>query len=64
MIRSDITTDATEGPYTVRQVGERWLVVRQVPGTETLAVVADCRTESAARYVADDLNVAAGVHHD
>ena len=50
--------------YRVVQHGARWLVVRQVPGTETLAVVADCRTESAARYVADDLNVAAGAHHD
>ncbi len=50
--------------YRVVPHAGRWLVVRQVPGTETLAVVADCRTESAARYVADDLNVAAGVHHD
>lgn len=34
----------------------RWLVVRQVPGTDTLAVIADCRTESAARALADDFN--------
>ena len=42
----------------------RWLVVRQVPGTETLAVVADCRTEQAARGVADDFNAAQGGRHD
>lgn len=73
MIRSDTTAaaDAAEaasappaGPYSVRRAGERWLVVRQVPGTETLAVVADCRTEQAARGVADDFNAAQGGHHD
>lgn len=70
MIRSDATTAANAaeaasgpqaGPYSVRKAGERWLVVRQVPGTETLAVVADCRTEQAARGVADDFNASAGV---
>jgi hypothetical protein len=50
--------------YRVVQHGARWLVVRQVPGTETLAVVADCRTEQAARGVADDFNAAQGAHHD
>ena len=61
MIQSDATlaadaAEAASGPYSVRQSCERWLVVRQVPGTETLAVVADCRTEQAARGVADEFN--------
>ncbi len=42
--------------YRIIQHAGRWLVVRQVPGTETLAVVADCRTEEAAQGVADDMN--------
>ena len=50
--------------YRVVQHGARWLVVRQVAGTETLAVVADCRTEQAARGVADDFNAAQGGRHD
>ena len=69
MIRSDTTAaadaaEAASGPYSVRKAGERWLVVRQVPGTETLAVVADCLTEKAARGVADDFNAAQGGRHD
>lgn len=57
MIRSDTTAAAQAiGPYTVRQAGERWLVVRQVPGTDYASVVADCRTEQAARGVADEFN--------
>ena len=65
MIRSDTTAaaDAAEadsatpaGPYSVRQAGERWLVVRQVPGTDYASVVADCLTERAARGVADEFN--------
>lgn len=61
MIRSDTTeaadaATAASGPYTVRQAGERWLVVRQVPGTDYASVVADCRTEQAARGVADEFN--------
>ena len=46
--------------YCVIHHAGRWLVVRQVAGTETLAVVADCRTEQAARGVADDFNAAQG----
>ena len=42
--------------YRVVPHAGRWLVVRQMPGTETLAVVADCRTEEAARGVADEFN--------
>lgn len=42
--------------YRIIQHAGRWLVVRQVPGTETLAVIADCLTEHAARGVADDMN--------
>lgn len=61
MIRSDTTAEAdaakaASGPYTVRQAGERWLVVRQVPGTDYASVVADCRTEQTARGVADEFN--------
>lgn len=57
MIRSDTTAAAqASGPYTVRQAGERWLVVHQVPGTDYASVVADCRTEQAARGVADEFN--------
>ncbi len=56
MIRSDITTEPTAGPYSVRKVGERWLVVRQIAGVDALTVVADCRTENAARSVADEFN--------
>lgn len=61
MIRSEATTaadaaEAASGPYSVRQSGERWLVVRQVPGTDHASVVADCRTEQAARGVADEFN--------
>lgn len=67
MIRSDATlaADAAEaasgppaGPYSVRQAGERWLVVRQVPGTDYASVVADCLTEQTARGVADEFNSA------
>ena len=56
MIRSDITAEPAAGPYSVRKVGERWLVVRQVPGTDHATVVADCRTEGAARTLADEFN--------
>jgi hypothetical protein len=56
MIRSDITTEPTAGPYSVRKSGERWLVVRQIAGTDHASVVADCRTEQAARSVADEFN--------
>lgn len=65
MIRSNTTAaaDAAEaasappaGPYSVRRAGERWLVVRQVPGTDYASVVADCRTEQTARGVADEFN--------
>ena len=61
MIRSDTTAaadaaEAASGPYSVRKAGERWLVVRQVPGTDYASVVADCRTEQAARGVADEFN--------
>ena len=61
MIRSDATpaadaAEAPSGPYSVRKAGERWLVVRQVPGTDYASVVADCRTEQAARGVADEFN--------
>jgi hypothetical protein len=56
MIRSDITTEPTSGPYSVRKVGERWLVVRQIAGVDAMTVVADCRTENAARSVADEFN--------
>lgn len=49
--------------YRIVQHAGRWLVVRQVPGTETLAVVADCRTEQAARDVADDFNATQGKCH-
>lgn len=57
MIRSDTTAAAQAGgPYSVRQAGERWLVVRQIPGTDHASVVADCRTEQAARNVADEFN--------
>jgi len=56
MIRSDITTEPQAGPYSVRKVGERWLVVRQIAGVDALTVVADCRTENAARGVADEFN--------
>lgn len=65
MIRSDAApaADAAEaasappaGPYSVRKAGERWLVVRQVPGTDYATVAADCRTEQAARNVADEFN--------
>lgn len=44
------------GAYRVVQYVDRWLVVREVPGTDTLAVVADCRTESAANVVAEDFS--------
>lgn len=50
--------------YRVIQHAGRWLVVRLVPGTETLAVIADCRTEQAARGVADDFSAAQGGRHD
>jgi hypothetical protein len=40
----------------VRKVGERWLVVRQIAGVDAMTVVADCRTENAARSVADEFN--------
>lgn len=50
--------DHPAGPYTVRKVGERWLVIRQVPGTDYSTAVADCRTEQAARNVADEFNSA------
>ena len=50
--------------YRVIHHAGRWLVVRLVPGTETLAVVADCLTEQAARGVADDFNAAQGGRHD
>jgi hypothetical protein len=40
----------------VRKVGERWLVVRQIAGVDAMTVVADCRTEQAARSVADEFN--------
>jgi hypothetical protein len=56
MIRSDITTEPQAGPYSVRKVGERWLVLRQIAGVDALTVVADCRTENAARSVADEFN--------
>jgi hypothetical protein len=56
MIRSDITTEPQAGPYSVRKVGERWLVVRQIAGVDAVSVVADCRTEHAARNVADEFN--------
>ena len=56
MIRSDITTEPQSGPYSVRKVGERWLVVRQIAGVDAMTVVADCRTEQAARSVADEFN--------
>jgi hypothetical protein len=56
MIRSDITTEPKSGPYSVRKVGERWLVVRQIAGVDALTVVADCRTKNAARSVADEFN--------
>lgn len=65
MIRSDTTAaaDAAEadsappaGPYTVRQAGERWLVVRQIAGVDAVSVAADCRTEQAARTLADEMN--------
>ena len=57
MIRSDTTAAAqASGPYSVRQAGERWLVVRQVPGADYASVVADCLTERAARGVADEFN--------
>ena len=52
------------GPYTVRKVGERWLVVRQVPGTDHHTAVADCLTEQAAQGVADDFNATQGGRHD
>jgi|SanBayMetagenome_1026888.scaffolds.fasta_scaffold76240_2 hypothetical protein len=59
MIRSDTTAAAqASGSYTVRQAGERWLVVRQVPGADYASVVADCLTERAARGVADEFNSA------
>lgn len=53
-----LTEPAAQPAYTVVQHCDRWLVVRRVPGTDTLAVVADCRTESAARGVAEDFNLA------
>lgn len=56
MIRSDITTEPQAGPYSVRKVGERWLVVRQIAGVDALTVVADCLTESGARSLADEFN--------
>jgi len=56
MIRSDITTEPQAGPYSVRKVGERWLVVRQIAGVDAMTVVADCRTEQSARSVADEFN--------
>lgn len=61
MIRSD-TTAATmaSGPYSVRQAGERWLVVRQIAGTDAASVVADCLTERAAQGIVDDFNAARG----
>lgn len=63
MIRSNTTAaadaaEAASGPYSVRQAGERWLVVRQVPGADYASVVADCLTERAARGVADEFNSA------
>ena len=61
MIRSDLeaqaaASDAPSGPYSVRKTGDRWLVVRQIAGTDYASVVADCRTEQAARNVADEFN--------
>jgi aminoglycoside phosphotransferase len=56
MIRSDITYEPPVGPYTVRKAGERWLVVRQIAGVDAASVVADCRTEQAARSLADEFN--------
>ena len=65
MIRSDTTAAAqASGPYSVRQAGERWLVVRQIAGVDAVSVVADCRTEQAARGVADEFNGARKRYED
>lgn len=54
----DTVEDQPAGPYTVRKVGERWLVIRHIPGTDYQSVAADCLTENAARNVADEFNSA------